>query len=219
MTRRQFLRVISGAMAAFAMLKLHLPESASASTTTGDWIDTWWSEDVSDEAPVLAAENPTTTRKIDKFCLGRLRLKSAIHGEEYEFNFRDPLGNYDKQMLKSLDWFLRCKDGSWQSMDICTIESLNYLSALLERPLIHVNSGYRSPSYNARLALRNENVARNSLHQYGRAIDFCIPGIPIRDVCSYTLYARNVMGYGGVGYYPAAGFVHLDSGRVKQWVK
>lgn len=96
---------------------------------------------------------------------------------------------------------------------------LNYVSKLLGDPVILIHSGYRSPAYNQKLSIRNENVARNSLHQYGQAIDFSVPGMPIKKVCSYTLYARNVMGYGGVGYYPNTGFVHLDSGNTREWVK
>lgn len=216
MQRREFLKITAGALLASASSGVMFPHSALAQAS--DWVESWWGESL--EEDVLPTEGiPVNAEKVAVYCPGKLRLKSSIHGGEYEFNFRDTKGNYDQQVLNSLNWFLRCKDGTWQYMDVRTIESLNYFSALLEVPLIQINSGYRSPSYNARLSLKNESVARNSLHQYGRAIDFFVPGIPVRQVCSHVLYARNTMGYGGVGYYPRAGFVHLDSGKRKQWVK
>lgn len=183
----------------------------------GGWVDKWWDDGSINGEPLPGVIKPGGKDPLPKFCDGRLRLKSAIHGEAYEFRFRDTAGNYDQKTLAALNWFLRCRDGSWQYIDIRTVESLNYLSALVGVPEIQVNSGYRSPQYNKALSKKNENVARNSLHQYGRALDICIPGITTKEVCSYALYARNTMGYGGIGYYPRAGFVHLDSGESKQW--
>lgn len=211
--RREFLHITGVAMAA-----LVLPSKVFAATD--GWIDRWWEEDGKDGAPLPGIRTPANPkRETGKYCEGRLRLKSLIHGDAYEFRFRDGDGNYDTQVLASLSWFLRCKDGTWCQMDIRTVETLNYLSALLDVPEIHITSGYRSPDYNQMLARHNENVARSSLHQFGRALDFTIPGVNIRDVCSYALYARNMLGYGGIGYYPKSSFVHLDSGPVREWAK
>lgn len=213
MNRRDFIR-FAGATFINTVL---VPGTVLAASE--EWVDKWWStENINGES--LPEEIKPGGHNIEtKYCDGRLRLKSSIHGESYEFRFRDTAGNYNQQVLSALNWFLRCRDGCWQYMDIRAIETLNYLSALLGVPEIQINSGYRSPQYNLSLATRNENVARNSLHQYGQALDFLIPGMSTKEVCSYTLFARNTMGYGGVGYYPNAGFVHLDSGRKKQWVK
>ncbi|RQW77287.1 MAG: DUF882 domain-containing protein, partial [Geobacter sp.] len=52
-----------------------------------------------------------------------------------------------------------------------------------------------------------------SLHQFGKAIDIHIPGIGLDKVRQVAL---NLKG-GGVGYYPGAGFVHLDSGDFRAW--
>ena len=149
------------------------------------------------------------------YCPGILRLSSTHHKGSYTFKFRDEAGNYDNDILASLNWFLRCGDGTWQYMDIGTVEMLNYMSKTLGDPLILVHSAYRSPQYNAKI----ENAARNSLHMYGKAVDFSVPGISIREVCSHSLLARNTAGRGGVGYYPGKGFVHLDSGAYRQWLK
>lgn len=217
MKRRDFLRITGGFLlgATFGLIS----NTTAQADASAQWVDSWWGEGPLDDQPFPGAEDIGPSGINERYCPGKLRLRSSIHGGEYEFNFRDSAGNYDSQVLNALNWFLRCRDGSWQNMDIRTIETLNYFSALLEVPLIQINSGYRSPAYNAMLAKNNENVARNSLHQLGKAIDFCVPGVSVREVCSYTLSARNLMGYGGVGYYPRSGFVHLDSGRLKQWVK
>lgn len=171
------------------------------------------------DEPLPNVIRPTGTEKVGRYCEGRLRLRSPIHGEAREFRFRDTAGNYNQQVLAELNWFLRCKDDTWQYMDIKVIESINYLSALLGTPEILTNSGYRSPSYNRQIAQQSENVARNSLHQYGKALDITIQDIRIDDVCSYALYVRDVMGYGGIGYYPRQNFVHLDSGPGRAWAK
>lgn len=215
LTRRSFL--IGGTLAAVASVVNPIAVNAMAGS---EWIDSWWNDEAVDGAPLPGiADVSASQKRASIYCPGLLRLKSALHGESYEFKFRDSAGNYDQQVVAALNWFLRCKDGTWQQMDLRTIETLNYVSALFNCPVIQVNSGYRSPEYNAKLAKGNENVARNSLHMFGQAVDFNIPGIPIREVCSYTLYARNLFGYGGVGYYPRNGFVHLDSGKAKQWAK
>jgi len=154
---------------------------------------------------------------------GVLNLKSGHTGERYTFEFRDTRGNYNREILQSLDYFLRCNyDRQWVQMDIKVIEMLNYLSKWYPgNPEITIHSGYRSPYYNELIRHHNENVAKNSLHMAGRAIDFSIRGVPIRDVCSAALAVRNMAGAGGgVGYYPQQGFVHLDSGdRQATWVR
>lgn len=213
MERRVFL-IGAGGLLGHALFK---PVDAVAAMA-GGWVDSWWGEtDGSDLPPATDPGVPSVLP--GTFCEGILRLKSVIHGDAYEFRYRNAAGEYNQQVLASLNWFLRCRDGTWQHMDLRIVETLNYLSAILGVPTIQINSGYRSPDYNRKLAGQNENVARNSLHQWGQAVDFNIPGIAIKDVCSYTLHARNVMGYGGVGYYPKSNFVHLDSGRRKEWVR
>ncbi len=76
-----------------------------------------------------------------------------------------------------------------------------------------VISGYRSSVTNAMLAARSRGVARHSLHMDGQAIDVRLPGRRLFDLrrCAWKLQR------GGVGYYPSANFVHLDTGRVRFW--
>ena len=78
----------------------------------------------------------------------------------------------------------------------------------------HVISGYRSPKTNQMLRHNSSGVAKRSLHMEGEAIDIRIPG---RDL---TWLRKTALGLkrGGVGYYPKSDFVHVDVGRVRQWV-
>ena len=78
-----------------------------------------------------------------------------------------------------------------------------------------VISGYRSPRTNAMLRGESEHsgVASNSLHMQGMAIDIRIAGQSLAGLRDAALTQRA----GGVGYYPASNFVHLDVGRVRRW--
>ena len=77
----------------------------------------------------------------------------------------------------------------------------------------HVISGYRSPASNSLLRARSGGVANRSLHMSGKAIDIALPGCKLAHLRQAALDLRA----GGVGYYPASGFVHVDTGRVRQW--
>ena len=77
-----------------------------------------------------------------------------------------------------------------------------------------VISGYRCPATNTRLRqTRSGGVATKSLHMQGRAIDVRLPGVPLADLHQAALS----LGAGGVGFYPRDQFVHLDTGRVRNW--
>ena len=76
-----------------------------------------------------------------------------------------------------------------------------------------VISGYRSPLTNAALRRRSEGVAAGSLHMKGQAIDIRLADVPLRQLHASAQGLRA----GGVGYYPASNFVHVDTGRVRYW--
>jgi uncharacterized protein YcbK (DUF882 family) len=80
----------------------------------------------------------------------------------------------------------------------------------------HVISGYRTPETNAMLQERggaSSGVATHSLHIDGKAIDIRVPGIRLQRLRD----AAKSLQVGGVGYYPASDFVHVDTGRVRYW--
>lgn len=74
-------------------------------------------------------------------------------------------------------------------------------------------SGYRSPSTNAALAANSNGVASRSLHLEGRAIDVRVRGVELPRLRDAAIGLRA----GGVGYYEAFDFVHLDTGRTRRW--
>ena len=62
---------------------------------------------------------------------------------------------------------------------------------------------------------RSRGVAKNSRHTKGQAMDFYLPGVPIRKIRDVGLRLQA----GGVGYYPGSRspFVHIDTGNVRHW--
>ena len=79
--------------------------------------------------------------------------------------------------------------------------------------VLHVISGYRSPESNAKLAAASGGVAKHSMHLEGKAIDIRMPG---KDLASLHKAALGLKA-GGVGYYPDSQFVHMDTGRLRNW--
>lgn len=69
-------------------------------------------------------------------------------------------------------------------------------------------SAYRCPKTNSMLRAQGNRVAKNSFHLTGKAIDFYVPKARLVDVRNF-LYTQSAK---GVGYYPSAGFVHIDVG-------
>jgi uncharacterized protein YcbK (DUF882 family) len=76
-----------------------------------------------------------------------------------------------------------------------------------------VVSGFRHPKYNLILRKKGHQVARDSQHTKGNAVDFFIPRVPI-----HTLHAwAKEQALGGVGLYLESGFIHMDTGKVRYW--
>lgn len=80
---------------------------------------------------------------------------------------------------------------------------------------IQVICGYRAPATNSMLRSRSRGVAEKSQHMLGKAMDFYIPGVPLKKLRNIGLKMQG----GGVGYYPSSGspFVHMDVGNVRHW--
>jgi hypothetical protein len=74
-----------------------------------------------------------------------------------------------------------------------------------------VLSAYRTPATNRMLARTMFGVADNSQHLYGRALDIRV------DHIEAAMQAARDLRRGGVGWYPRSGFIHIDSGPVRNW--
>ena len=124
-------------------------------------------------------------------------------------------GTYVTDALSTINHLLR----DYRNNEVHAIEpKLLDLLSLLHRSVgsnvpFQVISGYRSPATNAMLHAESHGVAAKSLHMQGMAIDIRLADRALNVVHS----AARSLRLGGVGYYPASDFVHVDVGRVRYW--
>ena len=108
------------------------------------------------------------------------------------------------------DW----RTGDEHFIDPGLFDALHAIGGKLEtRAPFQIISGYRSPGTNAMLHARSKGVASKSQHTLGKAIDVRVPGV----VLAHLHEAALAVEAGGVGYYPTSNFIHVDTGRVRQW--
>ena len=124
-------------------------------------------------------------------------------------------GDYQPGGLQQINRLLRdFRTDEVHTIDPGVLDILFDLQVLMNREEPYqVISGYRSPKTNAALRSRSNGVAEHSLHMQGKAIDVRVGGFSTRRLHELALQ----MGRGGVGFYPASDFVHLDCGRVRFW--
>ena len=124
-------------------------------------------------------------------------------------------GNYMPDALAEIRTVLRdFRTGDEHEIDRRLLDLLTVLHSRLETTEpFEVISGYRSPKTNAMLRELSGGVAAHSLHMEGMAIDIRVPGRSLPNLRDGALS----LGQGGVGYYPASDFVHVDVGRVRRW--
>jgi hypothetical protein len=78
---------------------------------------------------------------------------------------------------------------------------------------VTIVSGFRHPKFNLMLRKKGHQVARDSQHTHGNAVDFMIAHVPVAKLHAWAK-AQKI---GGVGIYPSSGFVHMDTGPVRYW--
>lgn len=124
-------------------------------------------------------------------------------------------GDYDLAGLERINHLLRdFRTDETHAIDPGVLDILFELQVRMNRDAPYqVISGYRSPKTNEALRKHSNGVAEHSLHMQGKAIDVRVGGFPTRSLHELALR----MGRGGVGFYPASDFVHLDCGRVRFW--
>src|SRR4029079_7612490 len=79
--------------------------------------------------------------------------------------------------------------------------------------IVDVVSGFRHPKYNLMLRKKGHQVARDSQHTHGNAIDFTIPNVSTKRLHDWAVAQK----LGGVGLYLESGFVHMDTGPIRFW--
>lgn len=124
-------------------------------------------------------------------------------------------GSYLPDALATVNYFLRdFRTGDVHDIDPDLLDLLHSLALATgtSKPF-EVISGYRSPATNEMLRHKSEGVAAGSLHLNGQAIDIRLADVALSKLQGAALGVRR----GGVGYYPASDFVHVDTGRVRRW--
>jgi uncharacterized protein YcbK (DUF882 family) len=145
----------------------------------------------------------------------RLRLYNTHTGERIDIVYRRG-AQYVSGALTKLDYFLRDhRTGDVRHFDPRLYDILFDLTSSIGRPdgEIDIVCGYRTPSTNESLRAHTTGVAKNSLHIQAEAIDLRMPGVDTLKLRRAALALRR----GGVGYYPHSDFIHVDTGRVRQW--
>lgn len=125
-------------------------------------------------------------------------------------------GEYRPTALGRLNHFLRDHyTGTIGTMDPKLFDILHRITRALNiQQSFQVISGYRCAATNNKLrTTRGGGVAKRSLHMDGKAIDIRIPGVPLAELHEAALSLKA----GGVGFYPRDQFVHIDTGRVRNW--
>ncbi|MHA6609427.1 DUF882 domain-containing protein [Photobacterium damselae] len=138
-----------------------------------------------------------------------------IHtGENLETEYYNGRG-YIYSELKRMNHLCRdFRQNEATRMDKRLFDTIAHIQDVLgHKGQAQIISGYRSPATNKMLARHSGGVAKKSYHMTGQAIDFNLEGIPL----SKVRRAAMELNIGGVGYYPKSGFVHIDTGPVRQW--
>jgi uncharacterized protein YcbK (DUF882 family) len=124
-------------------------------------------------------------------------------------------GAYVPDALAAMNHVLRdFRTGTEHEMNPELFDLWHTLSLVTEsRSPFQIISGYRSPQTNAMLRDTTCGVAQSSYHMKGMASDVRLQDVEL----SHLHMAALALGRGGVGYYPASDFVHVDVGPVRHW--
>jgi uncharacterized protein YcbK (DUF882 family) len=147
--------------------------------------------------------------------IGRIRLFNTHTGKRLDRVYRQG-DAFLPEALEDLAHFLGDhRNGLESPFDPALFDLLAELATAVGRPgaEFQVISGYRSPASNAMLSATRPGIAKHSLHMQARAIDIRLPGISSAKLRDAALGLRQ----GGVGYYRALDFVHVDTGPVRHW--
>src|ERR1700747_237811 len=156
---------------------------------------------------------PSTARAIARPPrLRRLRLANANTGETFEGTYRNDSGPIDR-VMEELCVFLRDHhSGEKTQIDVGVIDFLADVLYTVGETKATILSAYRTAETNAILARTMFGVAEHSPHIVGRALD-----IRVDSGLSEAMTKARAMQRGGVGWYPHSGFIHIDTGPVRNW--
>lgn len=125
-----------------------------------------------------------------------------------------PVDDPSEISQERIDRFFRCHfTGQPTRMDPRLFAALVAAARHFRVHTVHIVSGFRAPKYNLMLRKKGREVARDSQHTQGSAVDFRLPGIDVENLHAWARQQR----LGGVGFYLASKFVHMDTGRIRYW--
>jgi uncharacterized protein YcbK (DUF882 family) len=144
----------------------------------------------------------------------RIALENLHTGERLDIEYAKS-GAYDDAALAKLEVLLRdFRNDERHPIDPKLLDYLaDVAQAVGREPKFSVISGYRSPQTNEKLHEKSGGVSQHSLHMQGRAIDVRMAGVDCADLAAKAIELKR----GGVGYYRASNFVHLDTGGFRTW--
>ena len=165
-------------------------------------------------AGLAAVAGPAWSRSLDIWEPRRALLDNLHTGERFNAVYFAN-GSYLPDALAEATRVMRdWRTGDEHFIDPTLFDALHAVRQRLDTAQpFQIISGYRSPKTNAMLNRRSSGVAEHSQHVQGKAIDVRIEGADLSRLRDAALDLRA----GGVGYYPVSGFVHIDTGRVRQW--
>jgi len=171
---------------------------------------------LADREPAEAAEKglPGEPAPVNLGGDGVVKFYHEWTHESLEIRYRDAEGRYIPEALAKIKHLFRCRlDGREMDVPAKLVELLDIIQERTGGRTLTIICGYRSPEFNGALAGNSDAVAKKSLHMKGWAADIKVDGVrtsALRDI------AKSIKA-GGVGYYPADGFVHVDVGAVRYW--
>lgn len=165
-------------------------------------------------AGLAAIAAPAWAQSLDGAAPRRAVLHNLHTGEAFDEVYYAN-GRYVPDALAEATRVMRdWRTGDEHFIDPTLFDALHAIGGKLEtRAPFQIISGYRSPRTNAMLHERSSGVAQNSQHMLGKAIDVRVQGVELSNLRGAALS----VGAGGVGFYPVSNFVHVDTGRVRQW--
>jgi uncharacterized protein YcbK (DUF882 family) len=98
-------------------------------------------------------------------------------------------------------------------LDSRLVERVLAAAVHFDAPRVKIISAYRTPKFNESLQKKGRQVALNSHHTKGEAIDFALPVAHAKQVGAYIWRTFD----GGVGIYSVDNFVHIDVGPKRRW--
>lgn len=99
------------------------------------------------------------------------------------------------------------------TMDARLLQTIVRAAEKFHARYVEIVSGFRAPKYQLMLRKKGHEVARDSQHPRGTAVDFRVAGVPTKLLLRFV----KSLHLGGVGYYPESHFVHADVGPIRFW--